>query len=1633
MPPDIVLTFDFFLRDWNDPTPEKGELWICVQPHVIAGNGAAQFSTMEDWIRGSAAGRPFTYRMASPAMHTSDAIPVNFCDDTNVTLKITRGGAGATLTIVNDRRSGMRVRDATAAADIALVNREPQDVRFHDDKPVTDVPPGPFAAGYNSTLRNAFAAQPSLPEKDRLTSDHFSQLLKVAFWGGTRRYIPTSAIVQGGVAMMLLPESEATLFVTNLHSLCGLLFRVGTRADLAALQQITDIQIVLDDTTGPLTVAGHDADASASIGAFFSKLPATIPVAQQPTATWDAGAAARVHTIENFAALSHQPKLQPEAWYRRQSESAGTAQHRLLSRVRRLVVRFAERRNGETTAVKTPSWPSLHWRAWDAFDVKVAPYRRYAASPAGTPPPLHVQPAAADRQRFYDELKRDPQLFTHGDARLVDANGVDHAPALKFIGAFDFPWDRAAGELAPASCPPSTDVTVILHGPIPPQETLTLLIPRRDDSGAPIVFETTRSADDDTFGPRWEQALTTTLPERHFTHLVCTDLPDAKMADRLEPAVAFDRDFRFEFAQAASSIEGTVTATFPHGDAAALNDPNAVDPIDEFVHDLVNHNAINVYARWAGQSLETEKGLQPGRKAGHLNPYGQIYPLVSSPPPDIVYTIPFRHRVDPKAPRPGAPVRPFFKDMYSRIGAPRSLSFDFEHTYGTQLEIPIDGNGTSVTGLSSHYDFDLLTPPEITRAGDPGPGCPPTTAVDFMTVTYEHVPNGREVLRFTLQTQWLNPAYAVCGNGSMRTTHIAAWRAVAEIAFASQVRVTGLFRRFDFHAALSSCDTEGIAAGLTPVDAFEKRVWIVSPDKLSVPCRGFLDVDAFPDVFTFEVVLTEAADRPKVFESCNVIEIFLTTERNAQRLAPPKTWTFVAPAPQTGADPLGISPAKVENAQEVFDHYLASIASKTAVVRPRFADAQQEADAARFRRLLGNGLATDSDAVARRHADPGAWILPEGVAVTTDGSVVPSVCPLTFRAPALDTLLGPMTFELLRKYFQLLQAIIDCDFSGATSLTEAGWREHFALLDSAARALSANDSLFEAALDSVIAVPNVDPVANTDSEVRAAAVQLRDRTTPAATALRRWVQHALWREPAMFATAKAILFHRLRPAAGTTTPADFFALESTRNISEQDTNEPGHATFRQSLVDLQDSPWFGIAEVLDDIRYDNDFTFDSYQLRSFEGVVSDATSGGRLEVPIDQRTLHLPAGTQDLANAQTTKIVQLASRAPVVPPVHLFSGMVAELQNVAASPQLRNRRLSLAKLKQGKLVDAAGDEAAVRVAGTTPAIAAQSRLDEYVLTTLYAIHGDEETENNWRSAFGNDELHIHLRKPEEGLSTAAAVASSPSTDIANLFAGIADASHMNQAKVAPKLAVSAEAMAFVNRILRTTPQAPPDGAAPALQIAPHQGSGDCVDMTLQFPAGDALAGRLQAVLFAAAPDGVAPCDESVPRTTFVLMLNAVVPVWKPAALGIVHARNVRKAFAPDIAQITAVVLPDRFHQPFVGTRGPALTLSRRPYSVREIVTAFGLADLDESQKHDISVTVSHWQRRAFPAAAAAGQQSAVNQESSFPLANATQRKNESSMIEFDPDYNDFLLDLQWSSDTNLQFFRISECRVQLTP
>lgn len=1626
MTTEIVLTLDFFLRDWNDASPDRAQLWACVQPHVIKGQGAAEFTSLEEWIRDSATGAAFSYRLTSPAT-TGEPVPINFCDNVNVALDVER--AAGTTRIANDRRRGVGVKDSVAAADIARVNREIEDERTQknmtpNQSKTVDIVPGPFAAGYNSTLRTALSGQPAQIEQ-------FEHILKLAFWGGTRRYIPTSAINTGDVSVMQLPESDASLLVTNLHSLNGLLFLLGTRRDLAALNAIEDIRIVLDADGTVLSVDGHDADAATSIRAFFSKLTPAIVLSDPPRAAWDRDVATRVYAIDNFAGLSHEPKLGP--WYRRQNETTATAQRRLLSKMKRFVVRFDEHR---PEPAPLPDWSKLSWAVWDSFQVTIAPYRRFPAARSANGP-LQLQPAPGDRERFEVDLRTDPQMFLRGDARLVDAQGVDHAASVAFLGSFDYPWDRAGGELAPASCPPSESPTVLFHGPMNLPESLLLLVRRRDANDAPITLVTDRTGDDDSFGPRWQRNATDVLPPLHFTHLECVDIPEPAQAGHLVPALAFERDLRFEFAQAASSIEGRLTATFPHGGGVPLTDPASVDPAEEFAHDLVNHNAANIYAKWDGRPLEVDAGKQPGRKIGHLNPYGEIYPVSStSLSGAVVYDVPFRHRLTPSAPPPDRTsprsVRLHFRDMYARIGATRTLDFDFEHTYGTQIALPIDGGGPVVSGLSSHYDFDLLTPPEVTRMGEPGTGCPATATDDFMTVSYRNNAN-REVLQFALHTKWLLSDYAVCGNGSMRETHIAAWRAVAELAYASEVRVTGLFRRFDFHSAIRSCNADGIAAGLAPVPEFENRVWVVPPAKLATRCRELLDRETFDDVLTFEVVLTEPTETPKVFQSCNVIEIFLEASRDAGRLARTQAWHFAKPRPQTRTDSTFFEPltnrTENEDARLSFTSYLDSIATKRAVVRPAFAKDQQgqkqEAEAARFRRLLGNGVSQSEDALARRNADPGAWILPEGLAVPASGSVVASVCPVTFRAPALHPLLGPLTFELVRKYFRLLQTVIDCDFFSATTLQPAEWRTHFELLAEAARALSPADSLFDAVLDSVMAVPDVDPAAGIDPEVREVAVRLRDTASEAAVAFRRWIEHRLWREPSMFADAKALLFHRLRPSSGTTAPPEFFALDSTRRISEAALHEPSHATFRQSLVDLHETSWFGVGEVLDDVRYDNDFTFEDYSLQSFEGVVSEhgTSPDPAFFVPLDG-PLHIPQAGQP---------VRLASRSPVIPPTHLFSGRLPEMQQGSPLRQLRGRRLSLDALKHGNLADAVANEPAVILAGATSDLVLAPKLDQYVLSSLFAIYGDEETATGWRSAFDNDELRIHFRV---GNDTITAMANPPaaSDEVAELFSKIAEASHMQRADVAPKLVLSNDALAFVAGILRGKDAVLPANPVPSLTIQRRDGAGDCTSLKLRSPASDALAGRVQAFLLAASPEGIAPCDESVPRQTFVLMINVLAPVWERAAIGLVHARNAREGFAPDLAQVTQVVFPDRFHQPFLTVNGPGFSVPRRAHSVSELVAAFQFSDAHAWENHDVSVTVSHLQRRSFPAAIAPGQQIAVHQESAFPLANARQEAHagEVPIVEFHPDYDDFLLDFQWSSGTNLQFYRVNECRVRVT-
>ena len=133
---------------------------------------------------------------------------------------------------------------------------------------------------------------------------------------------------------------------------------------------------------------------------------------------------------------------------------------------------------------------------------------------------------------------------------------------------------------------------------------------------------------------------------------------------------------------------------------------------------------------------------------------------------------------------------------------------------------------------------------------------------------------------------------------------------------------------------------------------------------------------------------------------------------------------------------------------------------------------------------------------------------------------------------------------------------------------------------------------------------------------------------------------------------------------------------------------------------------------------------------------------------------------------------------------------------------------------------------------------------------------------------------------------------------------------------------------------------------------------------------------------------------------------------------------------------------------------PPRRLARGAYPVTEIVRRLlvetGILVLDQPpgepafwERFDLSVTVQHDQRTLLcgtfpnPATGELEEEETLFSTSLFPLLNHRFRVGDTQAQEeaktwFPGDYTDYVLDFQWSSLTNLQFFRLKGRRVRIS-
>lgn len=1632
---NLIVTLDHFFQDWQTG---QGALWLCVQPHVQT---TPMNTAVSDWIRQSDDGSRMTYTVAALSSTTGmELTPVPFPDaavievrlyDSAGTLVRTRDPDTGTPrdAIINDLGAAFAITDANA---FAAANRD-EEREVSPSIPPQPVYQKPFALGYNMTLRDALNADlriaPSkltAPAPQPVREADFRKMLSLAFWGGLRRTLPASVSDRDKADWMRVDQDASGLPIANHHGLCGLLFRLATQGDVSTLAVVRKISITIRHAAWRTDVAGLDSAASLqSLEAFFSTVSA-FPQADpglQPKLIWNEEFASRAYVVDDGAAFIHS-KPGAEDWFIRPA----ARKREPLDPLRRLT---AMRVRSDATVVPD----RLLLRPHLGFAVKMQTYRRFPVQ-TGKPVIMELAATPEDAPRLARFLKKYPSVIAMG--RFFNENGAEVA-GPNLVGSYHLPWDaeRHAND-AP---------TVLYHGLLDSSAT-TLRLPIPDTSGSPLELTATKvlpGGQPSPFGERWEVDLSSaqTVVD-DFDALLCVADP-AKTAQGLADLVAsavWPGEVTFEFAQSVSSIEGNVAADYDHPPEPKT--PAEVTASGEYAHDLINFNALNVYYGWN----EGKAKLSDIGSIEHYNRFSELYPVCVGHEgvERLQHHFVFRDRPAASAPPEKTRADQFFEELYSVMPDGRRVGFDIEHTYGTRL-----GSDTEPL-VSAHFDFPLLPPARIPRPS--GKLAPPVNAPaplePFLRCAFE-VKNGEEHLRLTFDRAWLHPGLA--NDPVWGTAHVQAWRSVAELAFAKEISLTAQCMVFDFTIGAKS-DDPSLAAALkkdNEIGGFPRDC----TSAMQAMASNFLN----GNFATFEhTILLSSGSEPRIGKTCHVVEFGLKVERTADRLplptqAPedPSPWsllrfkTDVRPQDLYRADGQATNPVTDRRDMLAFSAWLSSLRVGESLIQPD--DGSHSTRTSLLKRLLSG-----------RDEDVHEWIAPED-AVEGDGRTIAiSACPVGFRPILIEpVLLGAQTSLLLSRFMEGLASILDCApvqwANDWTSVTE--WRRHFEALQSEQATII---GIIDKAVMLLHPLPDPTPGPTIDPVVQDSVAAWNDPSSGVKQAVHEWTRTALLRDPSLFASTKALLYTRLWGDDGNSLSADFFRFQSVKQIRDAQPVSGGGSipavidddifSYREGLGSLAGTNWFGFVEILDDLSYDSQFAFAKLALTNVESFLDRAIANelGKdrpVETPMPVGRVHVPDPIKQW--------VPLAARAPLVPPVSVYAGKIDIMQKDATAKKLAvGQQYDRQMFLNGRLERAvAGSATIIELVGMSDIVLGhRDRFeDDFVLTSIFAVRGDEEANGGsksggdaWTKAWDNDLFYLDIAAATNVTSSRSA--KGVSTDLEAFFTRLA-------ASPDPRLMTNLQA-GYDNEVLRFV-QA-------AMIPAPAQSFSDLgrryarlsqgpspSTLKVELLVGGGVApkpgGPLIEVFAFRAVDAAGPPTD---QPHIYLLVNWLCKTWVPQRLSVEQTRNVNVGFAAEFGS-SGLGLGTAY-QPVSNVdlyNFPAIRLQRRRYALADFVDlmlAKGVLEtLEEAAKHDLSITVSHDQVLVVEGEYldAAGKIATVDGppvRSALPLLQIKHAGGTWSGAEVDLTsvaYLNLVIDFQWSSRSNLQFFRLQSRRAVL--
>ncbi|MDW9650166.1 hypothetical protein GOB33_18940 [Sinorhizobium meliloti] len=1634
---ELIVTLDHFFQDWETA---QGSLWLCVQPHVQV---ADDDTAVTDWIKlHSDNGSGLTYKAAALSDTASMKLtPVPFPDRCRVEVSLldANGQPVATVnpytgaqrdTIINDLAAAFEVTDAGV---FARANRdeEPEVAPSIPPQPVYGLP---FALGYNQTLRDAMDARlqvqpidPSAPAPEPPSEPEIRNMLSLAFWGGVRRVLPSGAVrALDRADWMVVGEAPDHSPVANQHGLCGLLFRLGGPNDLARLSTVRQIEITIRHANWTRKVQDMTTTSSLeSIEAFFSLLggfPRASP-SLRPTLQWNSDFAYRAYAVDDGASFAHS-KPAAEDWFIRPVL-------RTQSRLKPLRRLYAARvRTGAGTLPNR-----LLLTPYLSFKVELKPYRSYPAA-QNTPGLWELVAAPDDAPRLARFLGNHAGLDIIKHGTFFDEAGMPVTTAPALVGSYNLPWDTfRRGNAVP---------TIVYYGDKAPSAVI-LRLPVPDAAGSPrtvIAERVLPGGQPSPFGDRWEVNLSAVEILDDFDALQCIADPAAsatRLPDMVVTAV-WPGEVAFEFAQSVSSVEGNVIADYIHPPEAAS--PSQVTPEGEYTHDLINYNALNVYLGWN----EGKDQLKDIANVEHFNKFSELYPIKKYDPRNgrLYHSFVFRSRPATSVPPDGARAPAFFNHLYSAMPDGRRLGFDLEHTYGTRIE------GSIEPLMAAHFDFPPLPASRVSRPEENSNLSPKQKPSQYpFARCLFYVDGGDEKLRLIFEKAWLLDTYAA--DPLWGPVYVQAWRSVAELAFAKSICVTAQCLVFDFTRGANVDSTRLLSAFKEDEQFAEFSVDCTAP--LQKLANAFLS-GHFPTPTHLDITLTSGS-QPRIANRCHVAEFALAIERSSDRLPhPPQSATMPDPwklfrfKTDVDADHLYdmdgqvTDPVTEDTDKLAFSTWMASLRVAAASFEPD--DSSGDVERTTLLRKLLSG----------DHDDKRLWVAPGG-AVAGDGRETSiSACPIGFRPLAIEpTILRGQTTKLLSRYMQALAIVLDCRSLDWASnwTTVAQWRAHFDFLQQESASIVA---VVQRSVDLLFPLPDSRSGVGVDPVVQQSVAAWKNPGTGVKEAFVAWSRSALLQDPSLFAAAKALLYTRLWGKDGGPLGNTFFRLRSFKKISEEKTNAAGKVfpaifdddtfTYREGLGSLAGTRWFGFAEVLDDLRYDSQFSFEQLKPTSVETFLERALAIEKghappREEPMPGRDVYVPGPEKGM--------VPLAARAPVTPPVSVFAGEIKKMARDTTVDDLAVGQVyGQQAFLSGRLeLASSGSSDVVELIGRSDTIAGRRGQfkDDFILSAIFAVRGDEEVDQgDWTEAWGNDRFYLDVGT--DSASSVGAASNKAFADVQGFFDRLAAAQNLSEMK-GLEGGYDPNVLNFVQTAMAPAVTQTFDGNGRWYAKLSPGTSGSTIDMEVLLDPAGTSPGSADPLIEVFAFRPVDPSGPSGDQPHLYLLVNWLRKNWAPQRLAVEQTRNINVGFAPEFGSTAAGV--GAAYQPFVNVDLyqdlPPVRLTRRKYRMEELagllLSQGILENLDEAAKHDLSLTVSHDQvvQVTGEYLNASGNISGVTVQpvrSALPISQVIHAAGAWSGVEVDLTsfaYPNAVVDFQWSSKSNLQFFRVHSRRAVL--